>query len=679
MGNIRAKYKFLLVTLLIFLGISQSINAQGIYVWSPINGGVNGHVNAIVEFQNDIIVAGAFTQAGGFPALNIARWNGTNWEDVGGGLNGEIHALAVFGTDLVAAGKFLQTTTNDTAYRVFRFDGNQWFPLGTGFLNRTNEVVKTLFVHNGFLYAGGNFKLHQTSGGASNIARLNSNAWQNMGDGLDLEVLSITAYQNDIIAGGKFTASDTAQVNHVARWDNGKWQRIGNGLNGDVFALSEFNGDLIAGGDFPGNISRWNGAWSILGNGVSDTVKSLTTYDNNLIVGGSFRYAGALADSFYVNGVAKWSNSNWSKLLTGMDKDVRSLFVDEFDRIYAGGSFMSAGGDSVNRVSVWDTVPSVKISGTVSFQHNNEPVNHGLAQAQRYDIYTRDIIIYDSSRVQPDGSYILHAPIDRTVYIIIYSEDEDDNSQGGQSKYIPTYYPSTIYWENATLIQPETDVIDADVLVEQMDYSVNPGSISGKVILNYTPEGYPSGNNLDIRAGSIVYARIGGSWKNFAISDRFENYKLNSMPEGSYQLIVNRLGYSTQVKNNVILTPGQQLTDVNFTLTISDGGSVNISGNTGIVPDNYLLHQNYPNPFNPVSNIKFEIPERSIVNLKVYNTAGQVVSELLKNQILSAGIYTAEFDGGNLSSGVYFYNFEIVDENTGNQVFSGTKKMVLIK
>lgn len=671
MGNIRAKYRFL-ISFFLIIGFAQSLNAEGIYVWSPMSNGVNGNVNAIVEYQNDIIVAGSFTQAGSTPALNIARWTGAQWEQVGDGLNGEIHALTIYGGQLIAAGKYLQTTTNDTAYRVFRLAGTQWLPIGTGFLNRTNEIVKTLFVHNGILYAGGSFKLHSTAGGASNIARLVGSSWQNLGEGLDLEVLTIGVFQNDIVAGGKFTASDTAQVNHVARWDNGKWQRMGNGLNGDVFALREYNGELIAGGDFPGNISRWNGTWGILGNGVSDTVKSLTSYDGTLIAGGSFRYAGALTDSFYVNGVVRWENGGWSKLLTGMDKDVRTLFVDDIDRLYAGGSFISAGGDSVNRISIWDTVTGISVSGTVRFQNNNQPVTGGKARVERYDIYTRDIIVYDSSNVGIDGTYKVTIPQNKPAYIIIYPEDDELD-------YIPTYYPSTIYWENATLIQPETDVIDADVLVELLDYSVNPGSISGKVILNYTPQGYPSGNNLDIRAGAIVYARIGGSWKNFAISDRFENYRLNSMPEGSYQLIVNRLGYTTQVKNNVILTPGQQLNDVNFTLTISDGGSVNISGNTGIVPDNYLLHQNYPNPFNPVSNIKFEIPERNIVNLKVYNTAGQVVSELLKNQVLSAGVYTAEFDGGNLSSGVYFYNFEIVDENTGNQVFSGTKKMVLIK
>jgi hypothetical protein len=121
------------------------------------------------------------------------------------------------------------------------------------------------------------------------------------------------------------------------------------------------------------------------------------------------------------------------------------------------------------------------------------------------------------------------------------------------------------------------------------------------------------------------------------------------------------------------------MTSVNFTLVISDGGSVNISGNTSIIPEKYNLLQNYPNPFNPVSKIKFELPEKGIVNLKVYNTAGQLVSELLNEQVLSAGVYTADFDGGNLASGVYFYRLEILNENSGVFEFTGSKKMILLK
>lgn len=666
-------FKILLLTVLLFPLSARTSPAQGIYDWSSIKNGTNGVVNAITVYNNKIVIGGSFTQVGGVPANNVAQWDGVNWQQVGTGFTDEVYSLTVFNGNLIAAGKYLLVTPVDTA-RIFSYNGSAWQPLGKGFVNRTNEYVTSLLVHQGSLYAAGLFKLNFTAGGASNVAVLTGSNWTNLGDGLDLEVMCMTSDGTDIIAGGKFSSSDTAQVNHIARWNNSKWNSLGSGLNGNVHALTTFNNEIIAGGEFPGYISRFSGSWQVLGNGVSDTVKSLVNYQNNLIVGGSFRSAGLSTDSLYVNGIAGWNGSLWAPLRTGMNKDVRALFTDS-NRLYAGGAFISAGGDSVNHIAYWDTIQTIIVSGNVNYVGGPNVIS-GVAKSVRYDTYTRGIIYYDSSQVQPDGSYQVRIPKDKPARIIIYSDDEDLPT----FSYIPTYYPATIYWENATIINQSTNGTGFDVEVERItNPTTNTGSISGKVFLDYTPPGYTNANNLDIKSGAIVYARIDSSWKAFGISNRFEDYTLGNLPAGSYQLIVNRLGYTTQVKNNVVLATGQQLTNINFTLTISDGGSVNISGNTTIIPDNYNLLQNYPNPFNPVSKIKFELPVKGIVNLKVYNTAGQLVSELLNEQVLSAGVYTAEFDGGNLASGVYFYRLEVLSESSGVLEFSGSKKMILIK
>ena len=72
------------------------------------------------------------------------------------------------------------------------------------------------------------------------------------------------------------------------------------------------------------------------------------------------------------------------------------------------------------------------------------------------------------------------------------------------------------------------------------------------------------------------------------------------------------------------------------------------------VPSEFSLQQNYPNPFNPTTNIKFNIPKRDNVTLKVFNILGKEVATLVKEN-LKAGTYEVKFDGGNLSSGIYFY------------------------
>jgi hypothetical protein len=88
-------------------------------------------------------------------------------------------------------------------------------------------------------------------------------------------------------------------------------------------------------------------------------------------------------------------------------------------------------------------------------------------------------------------------------------------------------------------------------------------------------------------------------------------------------------------------------------------------------PEAFSLGQNYPNPSNPKSKIDFEIPVKGMVNISVYNLLGELVAQLV-NEIKEPGNYTAEFDGGSLSSGTYFYR--IVSEG-----FTSVKKMILVK
>ncbi len=85
----------------------------------------------------------------------------------------------------------------------------------------------------------------------------------------------------------------------------------------------------------------------------------------------------------------------------------------------------------------------------------------------------------------------------------------------------------------------------------------------------------------------------------------------------------------------------------------------------------FKLVQNYPNPFNPTTSIAFTLPTKGFVTLKVYNTIGEEVAELL-NKNIEAGNHNVIFSASNLPTGAYFYR--ITADN-----FSETKKMLLIK
>jgi photosystem II stability/assembly factor-like uncharacterized protein len=105
-------------------------------------------------------------------------------------------------------------------------------------------------------------------------------------------------------------------------------------------------------------------------------------------------------------------------------------------------------------------------------------------------------------------------------------------------------------------------------------------------------------------------------------------------------------------------------------LKFSAPTSVNTENN--ILPANFSLSQNFPNPFNPSTLIKYQVPQNSYVNLKVYNSLGQEIATLV-NGMIYAGTHEVQFNASNMSSGIYFYVMQ-----AGNS-FVQTKKMIVIK
>ncbi len=94
------------------------------------------------------------------------------------------------------------------------------------------------------------------------------------------------------------------------------------------------------------------------------------------------------------------------------------------------------------------------------------------------------------------------------------------------------------------------------------------------------------------------------------------------------------------------------------------------------IPDEFALHENYPNPFNPTTQIRFDLPEMSNVNLTIYNMLGQRV-KAFNMESAPAGYHALTWNATNdlgspVSAGVYLYQLQTKE-------FVKTKKMVLLK
>jgi hypothetical protein len=89
------------------------------------------------------------------------------------------------------------------------------------------------------------------------------------------------------------------------------------------------------------------------------------------------------------------------------------------------------------------------------------------------------------------------------------------------------------------------------------------------------------------------------------------------------------------------------------------------------IPTVFKLEQNYPNPFNPSTIIKFAIPERSNVLIKIYDITGSEIATLVDEE-MNAGWYKKDFNANSLASGVYLYRMQA-------GAYVSIKKMLLMK
>jgi trimeric autotransporter adhesin len=283
-------------------------------------------------------------------------------------LNGAVSAFASAGDDLYVGGAFTLAGAalaeqGITVNHLFRWRNGSISAVGEGL----NGAVNALAIGGGNLYVGGAFT---EAGGvaASRVAKWDGETWSALGGGVDGTVHALAFHKGELYAGGQFTSASGVTVNGIARWTGSEWLALETGLGtgGTVRSLASLDGQLYAGGSFfllqivDGlpvlimNLARWNGqAWAALGSGVNSQVNVLLVYQDLLYAGGSFTTAGGMT----VNKLAAWNGQTWSALgagfSTGILDSVNALVF--FDgQLHAGGHFTDADGEPANALARWD-------------------------------------------------------------------------------------------------------------------------------------------------------------------------------------------------------------------------------------------------------------------------------------------------------------------------------------
>ncbi|MCW2989088.1 MAG: hypothetical protein JWM24_2026 [Solirubrobacterales bacterium] len=306
---------------------------------SPSSQIANGAVNAIAydPVTHHVFAGGTFTDAGGNANADfLAVWDGSSWAPFCAAFPGTVTALQVIGRDLYVAGAFAAPAGLPSGNRLVRCD------LDTGAASSTVDSVAHQFQgtiyaltadSNGTLYAGGGFTDLEGMTAADNVAYLDGTGWHPMGPAakpdclcsVDTFVRSLTAVGTNVYIGTDATdVAGIAQADHVARWNGSAWSAVGANAAGtdgwfpssafiygmandgtNVYATGSFqnaNGDPTA--DFIASFdgSGWhavgsdgagNGPWS--GNGLA-----VAPWNQRLFAGGNFTSAGGDTQAKYL-------------------------------------------------------------------------------------------------------------------------------------------------------------------------------------------------------------------------------------------------------------------------------------------------------------------------------------------------------------------------------------------
>lgn len=295
--------------------------------WWPLGAGTDSEVSALAVAPDGTLYAGGdFSMAGGKKAENIAKWNGTAWSALGNSPTSPnqrsmVTALAVSADGVLYAAGWFEQAGGKPANNIARWDGSAWSSLGSG-LDRPIISGGLAIGPDGSLYVAGDFgSAGETD--ASGIAKWDGTKWSSISPRLEADRrVSVSAISFDsggsLYAGGDFEIPKSKHARNIAKWSAGKWTALGAGTDNSVTCMAfARDGTLYAGGFFQkaggkrvNTIAKWNGsAWMPLGSGMAFTpggqsiVYALVVApDGTVYAGGQFLTAGGVR----VNAIASW-------------------------------------------------------------------------------------------------------------------------------------------------------------------------------------------------------------------------------------------------------------------------------------------------------------------------------------------------------------------------------------
>ena len=263
--------------------------------------------------------------------------------------------------------------------------------------------------------------------------------------------------------------------------------------------------------------------------------------------------------------------------------------------------------------------------------------------------------------------------IDSLDHVSFYS-----NEANNFSKFTPypIYYPSLSF-------APSVDSIDI-VLTTPVNDTTIAMNVSSNDSIQFEWN-FSHGVNVDIQEYHLVIGLPYATETNDMDTSYIELYTQDNQAKVSKSDLLSMLMGVNLSQGLFTWTVTGDMGDGEMQAITSNrfSTSMNESDFEGTVPDKFKLYDNFPNPFNPSTTISYDLKQWSLVKIDIYDLLGRNVLSI-RETIKPPGQHSFQFYGidqigQKLSSGIYFYNLTVKEPMNKKEVFSGTKKMMIVK
>ena len=605
----------------IFAGLGESDSGLLFYsddngeTWAQINAiNNNNTITGITKINNDMFLStyrnGLFKSTDG----------GFNWEAL------QCNLTDPRCTDLISANEtlFLGTIGNGVLKSID--NGITWTSCGN---TEINAIVANLSFANNSLYV-----CFYTWENASAVYRSDD-----MGNNFnDIGSYVPTPFRRTVYADGNNVYMGTDQGLYRSLDKGVSWQRIGLS-HASVISIITFNGNIIAGTDYIGiHTSTDNGTtWINTGFSAWSGIKALTVVDNNLIV-----------SSGYVGVKTSLNNGVYFSSYNNLNQSFVNQLIHEGNSVYAattpyitnrGGVFTSSDAGiswQFMGLSNRDVLSIAKkdnyiFAGTTydgAFRTSNNGTTWAQTNSGLANLWVGALSFY--------GNYIYAGTSSGIYYSTNYGSSW--NFGGMDYKWIKSLCENN--GKLFALCEDGIYFLDSSnnwnkIELQETNYFQFIKSFESKLFAGVNRTLLMSEDN------GLTWQSIFESKEDTFVSDVYANSQYLYCGTSGDGLWKIKLSEVTEIKEQI-----------QHSLS-------------------YSLSQNYPNPFNPTTSIEYSVARNEYVSLKVYDILGNEISTLV-NEVKSPGSYKVNFNGSNLSSGIYFYKF-----NAGN--YSSINKMILLK